>query len=91
MWEQRTATIVMMTRLEEKSRVQCVLSPFSGAVAGEERRNGSTSQHKASGHPGRGSSSDVAHCFMQPSNKCLVSISLWGKRVAKPSVAGLLV
>lgn len=30
-WEQRTATIVMMTRLEEKSRVQCVLPHCSGA------------------------------------------------------------
>lgn len=30
-WEQRTATIVMMTRLEEKSRVQCVLPRCSGA------------------------------------------------------------
>lgn len=27
-WEQRTATIVMMTRLEEKSRVQFVLPLF---------------------------------------------------------------
>lgn len=46
MWEQRTATIVMMTRLEEKSRVQCVLSLFSGAVGGAEKRNGITSQRK---------------------------------------------
>lgn len=39
-WEQRTATIVMMTRLEEKSRVQCVLSVFSGAVGGQKRGMG---------------------------------------------------
>lgn len=37
-WEQRTATIVMMTRLEEKSRVQCVLPFFSGADSGGRRR-----------------------------------------------------
>ena len=88
-WEQRTATIVMMTRLEEKSRVQCVLPLFSGAGGGG-RREG-WEHFTEEGHPGRGGSSGVAHCCRQPSNKCLVSISLWGKRVAKPPVTVVLV
>ena len=29
-WEQRTATVVMMTRLEEKSRVGCAAGPCWG-------------------------------------------------------------
>lgn len=45
MWEQRTATIVMMTRLEEKSRVQCVLPLFSEAGRGTGERDGNTLQH----------------------------------------------
>lgn len=47
-WEQRTATIVMMTRLEEKSRVQCVLSLFLGAVGGQKRGVGSLHSVRAS-------------------------------------------
>lgn len=43
-WEQRTATIVMMTRLEEKSRVQCVLPLFSEAGRGAGERDGNTLQ-----------------------------------------------
>lgn len=42
-WEQRTATIVMMTRLEEKSRVQCVLPRCSGAGSVNRRERGGSS------------------------------------------------
>ncbi|XP_040534330.1 receptor-type tyrosine-protein phosphatase F isoform X20 [Gallus gallus] len=53
-WEQRTATIVMMTRLEEKSRVQCALPLYSGVgrregwsgVQPRKRRSPSATGHK---------------------------------------------
>lgn len=73
-WEQRTATIVMMTRLEEKSRVQCALPLYSGVgrregwsnVQPRKRRSPSTTGHKSP-----------------------VSISWWGRGVADPPVAVL--
>lgn len=48
-WEQRTATIVMMTRLEEKSRVQCVIPLFSGAGGGAGERDGNTGIQEEAG------------------------------------------
>lgn len=50
-------------------------------------RHGNTLQCKGI----QGEAGPVAHCCRHPSNKCLLSISPWGKRVAKPPVSVLLI